>query len=68
MPFTALLDSIALAELGFLGRIGQSKFERLLLVLRHRTVPVALTYVTFHISKDKYTSLITDSVNQLLYT
>ena len=45
----------ALAELGFLGPIGHSKFERLLIVFKHWTMTTALTRVIF---QNKYISLI----------
>ena len=64
-PFKALPVSRALAWLGFLGRIGQSKFERLLMVSGDWTVTAALTRVIFHISIYKYISLIIDTINCL---
>ena len=40
VPITVLHVSRALAKLGFLGRIGHSKFERLLIVLGHWIWPL----------------------------
>ena len=62
-PLRHLLVPIALAELGFLSRIGHSKFERLLLVSVTQPWPLQPTRMIFHISQDKYTSLITDSIH-----
>ena len=64
VPITSLPVSRALAKLGYLGRIGRNKFERLLIVFGHWTMTAALRLLIFHISKNKYTSLITNSINR----
>ena len=56
VPITALPVSRALAELGFLGWIGHSEFERLLIVFGHGTVTAALGRVIFHCPTNKYYS------------
>ena len=62
VSITALPVSRAFVELCFLGRIWHSKFERFI-VFDHCTVTAAQTHVIFHISKDKYTNVITDLIN-----
>ena len=63
VSITALPVSRELVELGSLSRIGRNKFERFLIVFRHWTMTVAPRSLIFNICKDKYTSLITDSIN-----
>ena len=53
----------ALAELGFLSRIRRNTFVRLLIVFAHWTMTAAQRPLIFHISKDKYASLVTNSIN-----
>ena len=50
-------------EFGFLDRIVYSKFDRPLIVFGPWTVMAALMGGIFHITRNKYTSLITDSIS-----
>ena len=60
VAITALPVSRALAELGFLGRIGDGKLEILLIVFGHWTVTASPTHVIFHTFTEQYTGPITD--------